>query len=1164
MSLDPGGAATTIQRKASRPEASALLRASAGSGKTKVLVDRLLKLMISGAPLKSVVAMTFTRKAAVEIKARLLKRVAKLARSDASSREIDLTELLGRTPSGSESSRASTLFEEILEDVAGLHIGTIHTFCQMLLSRFADEAGIDPGFGIIERTDDLWEEALERLERETGADADRTEGYADIGRNPPGARKRLHTVLEARMEIDRWLDRAARESGLEDRPRKAGDLLTLLRDDLARSLFAGTVIAGVEPELSLLASPLAAAAREMAGPGIDSVVAAEGADASNAFVRNMAVMRAELLSAADRFSSRPVPDVLPDLSNILLTRDGKIRKPRGHDCTKAERLAAFSDAALPLIDLLRLARLVRLYAENVTLLTAGLRALDIFADLKTRDRCLDFHDLERRAWELLQDFEVGMWVVYRLDDKLDHLLVDEFQDTNRNQWDVMKPFVDEFVSAQSPDGVPRTVFFVGDVKQSIYGFRGACPELFGQVADDLRRRAEVDPLTLPTNFRSLPAVVGAVGDLFEADPLCGLLPDDAERDSVRQIPWREDGPGEVTVLPPVADEEDGPDGQEICAAMAVRIIKRILAEKRVGREGGGDRAANYGDILMLSRNRTHLDVYVKALREAGIPFVPPGRGALARSREVADIRLLLRWLIFPQDDPALATVLRSPLMRVDERRLQSLLAARKGTLWLTLAGTGKSPGRAAELGLERETGLLSEWRRHIGRETSHALLRRIYRDSDALDSYHLALGEQARYNLLRLHDLALTHDMGSFPSPRRFLDAIEQAALRQDEEEASLPESDRGRVKIMTIHGAKGLEAPFVLLVDAASPMSREDPDRIDLGGGGDGPLLFGVRKEHRDVDEGNETAVSLAATAAVTRTRREEANLLYVALTRARDEIFVLGAEPTRSLIKPSYLKWIAEARGGCDKVPDWLADASGDVGAANRIPGVAEKGDTVRYESWDPVGNTESVRLCIPSAASGKSHHYHDGATRLAAEESASAEAAAGEREPIRKPVREAADRGTRIHLWLQRAAESGSMPTGDTEEWAEARAVFENPGLDWIFRPGTARGFCEIPFIHRNVSSEGDVSNERMLGVIDRLLVTDDEVIIIDYKSNRVDPAETPRLVEHYRPQLAAYREGLAGIFPGRAVSTWLLFTHVRGPAGTGLPIKVSDSDHGAQGA
>ncbi len=1157
MNPDPIREATLMQRKASRPDASAVLRASAGSGKTKVLIDRLVRLMLFGAPLKSVVAMTFTRKAAVEIKSRLLRRVAGLARADEAARAADLEKLLGRTPSERETALAATLFEQILDDGAGLHIGTIHTFCQMLLSRFADEAGVDPGFGILENTDDLWEEALERQEKEAGADPERASAYAGIGKNPPAARKRLDIMRHSRMELDRWIDRAAAEAGLERSDPRGSAMLPHLRRDLARRLFAGSALADMEPELAALARPLAAASRTLAGPGLDAVAAAEGPDATPTFSKNIAGMRADLLALAERLATEPVADLLPEIAAIPLTGQGSVRKLRGRDKTKAERQAAFAESVGPLLDLLRLAALVELFDANIRLLTVGLRALDIYAELKIRDRGLDFHDLERRAWELLRDFEVGPWVVYRLDEALDHLLVDEFQDTNRNQWDVMAPFAAEFTAGDSPEGRPRSVFFVGDVKQSIYRFRGACPELFGKVAAELEKRAGIEPLTLPTNFRSLPAVVDSVGELFESDPLRGLLPDDAERRSVRQIPYRGDGPGKVTILPPIPDDPDGADGQQTCAAMTVAIIERILATRRVRVDDHSDRPARFGDILMLSRNRTHLAVYEKALRTAGVPFVPAGRGALARSREVADIRLLLRWLIFPQDDPALASVLRSPLMRVDERRLQALLAARrerKGSLWGALKGGGKRPGLAARLGLERETDLLAGWRKAAAGD-AHALLRRIYRESDAPDRYHLALGEQARFNLLRLHDLALAHDQAPFPSPRRFLETIEQAAIRQDEEEAALPESDSGRVRMMTIHGAKGLEAPFVLLIDAAAPMSREDPDRVALGEGGhdptgDGALLFGVRKEHRDRENGNETAVSAAAAHELERSRREEADLLYVALTRARDELFVLGAEPSRNLTKPSYLKWIIEARGGSDPIPDWLAGAAG--GGAAATPTTAGEAAMESYAAWTPAGMSARIKLRHPSAAAIEPSA--ETATPAAAP-AANPDApvmATSDGEPL--DAAEAADRGTRIHLWLQRAAETGAMPPGEGEEWEEARAVFANPGLEWVFRPESGRGFCEIPMIHRNVPGSGTVVEERTIGVIDRLIDTGREIRIVDYKSNRIGTGDIGRMVEHYRPQIEAYREAMAAADPDRPVRAWLLFTHVPGPDGPGLPVEV----------
>jgi len=776
----------------------------------------------------------------------------------------------------------------------------------------------------------------------------------------------------------------------------------------------------------------------------------------------------------------------------------------------------------------------------------GLRALDHYAALKRRDRCLDFHDLERRAWRLLGDLEVGPWILYRLDARLDHLLVDEFQDTNRNQWEILKPFAEEFLAGPAEDGRPRSAFFVGDVKQSIYGFRGARPGIFGEAETLLAEQSGQPTLTLPTNFRSLPAVVEAVGEIFRAPPLSELLPP-GEAETADQIPHRDDGRGLVLITAPVEGGE-GEDPHEAAATRARRAVERILRDGRVV-EDDVERPARYGDILLLARTRTHLAAYETALRNAGIPVVPAGRGALARSREVQDVLLLLRWLVFPADDAALAGVLRSPLFRVGEAAFQHLLARRldrgggRGSLWRAL-GADDAPADLAGAAT-----LLRDWLGRVGRESVHRLLRRIYRDTRATRAFGSALGEQARYNLLRLHDMALAHDRTSFPSVRGYLAEVERAAVREDQEEAVLPDSDRGRVRMMTIHGAKGLEAPYVLLVDHAHPMDRE-PDRLVLGDphGESGPLVTGLRKPHRDPAAG--TAVSDAAERALAEIRREQADLLYVAMTRARDELIALGAAPAKSVQAPSFARWLESGPRGFDATPDWLehdGDCDGDATAARDAAAASPP------RTWEPCGWQPLLETVSPSLHAAPPLLEDTTANdRLVATETADGAQDAPWPDPAAREAAQA--HGTAVHAWLERATEDGEMPAGEDRAWNEARAVFDNSTHAWIFRPDVGEAYCEVPVIARR-TGDGDGPERRILGAVDRLLLGEEEIVIVDYKSNRVSEDDLAAVVDHSRPQMAAYAEALAEAFPGRPVRCVLLFTALAGDDGPGLVVKLT---------
>jgi ATP-dependent helicase/nuclease subunit A len=1223
--------ARAVQRRAADPQISAVLRAAAGAGKTRVLVDRFVRLCLASASPRAILTVTFTRRAAVEIQERLLHRVRRYALLPPRDLRSELTDLLERPPTGPEEQRARGLHAELLEDLSGLHVGTIHSFCQRLLGRFAAEIGLDPHFRVLEHEQELWDEALIRLQSEVATDGAARRALAALGNGPAQAKQSLCRLREDRVHLERWLERVKRaepqgppsgspQGSPPDRrparrrqPLPGGasggrrvDLLPALERELREAL-----LADADPALPPRPQPVdlavqASGAIERLCAALPSVRQIDG-QPTPALGRQIESMVAGLRPIGQALAGlapdeeatgedeilrreRVFADLVAQANALVLTRAGRVHKLRGSKSLAAERQRAMVRALVPWLEMLdRLGR-VRLYDRNVNLLRFGLRALDIYDELKHRDRCVDFQDLERLAWSLLNG-EHGPQVQYRLDEKIDHLLVDEFQDTNRNQWEILRPFAEEFLAGGSARGAGRSVFLVGDVKQSIYAWRGAEPALLAEVSGWLTRQADAPALTLPTNFRSLPAIVGTAGRLLNCGRLPDLLPP-GEACLAVQAAARAEGPGEVVFLPPFgADGESGEaDPERAAARAAVQIVRHLCSAGQIPDNG---RRPRYGDILVLMRSRTSGAVYEQAFREAGIPIVPSGRGQLAASREVRDMLCLLRWLVYPDDDAALAGVMRSPLLRVPEPVFQRALAGRgRGSLW---AGLRRLAG---ELGLRSEVALLERWRERLGFEGAHELLRRIYHDGHATERFAGALGEQARYNLLRLHDLALGPASGEGTTLRRLGAAIQRAAESSTEEEATPPEQAEGRVRFMTVHQAKGLEAPVVLLVDAARPL-REDVDRVSLGA--DGPRLYDLRRsDHEppwlgDLHEAGlpppGTILGAAAAAARTAQLAEQANILYVAITRARDRLYVLGAEPgTNRRGTESHLGWLQEAAAAAASrppaehldpttaaaldgppyrldPPPWLAGGpvSGEdrrdpapetAAGASGMEGTPGPG----WASWHPAPQRPLVKIISPSGLAGG--RARGGAT---------GGSGAGDRDGARA-------HGTEVHRWLQAACEAGEMGPGSGPAHQEAEAVFLNPTLAWIFHPerGGGRGWSEVPFIlwrsegagprtggpPSRTATRGRGPQERLLGQIDRLILRPDpeggaaRADIVDFKSDvcQATAGEIGALVERYRPQLEAYREAVAAIHPGRAVHLWLLLTHPHTTTGRGVLVPV----------
>ncbi len=1136
------------QELAADPDVNVVLEAAAGSGKTTVLVDRYLRLCLGGAGVdpQAVLAITFTRKATIEIKQRIQQRVLALARLAGDDLAAALRDLLGHDPTRAESVRAAWFHDVLLADPAGRGIDTMHAFCQRVLGRFAAEAGLDPAFTVLDerQEEERRDEALDQLEATLAREPDALREYAALAGSYGGARKAVATLFAHRVHLQRWIDRVAPPptSAPAALGRALLPCLPALRADLRAGLLADTVWhndADVDP--ATLAPALAHALRRLAGPGLAAVRDHAGGKQTDKFREGLDQLGTSARTLADVCDAEParcLEQVVPQAASLLLTAGGSVRKKLATNSpVPAGYQPVYQVALLPVLALIQQARLAMLFAHNVRLLRVMLQALDRYAAVKRRDRVVDFQDLEYLALRLLTDPHTGPQVHFRLDARLDHLLLDEFQDTNRNQWDLLRPLLEEILAGG--DDPPRTAFIVGDVKQSIYSFRGAEPSVFGRAREWFRMLPQARVLELPTNFRSVPAVVDAVGTLCNREPLATILGDEAA--SARQEAARQDD-GRVVFLAPFAPG-DAASGHERAAAATVTLVQRLLAGPGLRRD----------DILVLCRTKTHVAVYESALRRAGLAFTPAGRGLLARSREVQDVLALLRWLTYPADDVAGATVLRSPIVRALEATVQALLQARLG------AGRRRTlrevlTSEAAAHGLADAQARLEGWFEPAGRLTPHDLLRLVFRDGELLERFEIAGGEQARFNLLRLTDLALGSERRG-GSLRAFVDELDLAALVGGEEEGTLPGEDgSGRVRVMTIHAAKGLEARVVILVDAAA--DRNDKVALlDLGAAGaDGPWVTGLSS-----DEIAGIALPDATTLppplaprladAIGRQRREDAHVLYVAMTRACDQLFVLGGESQRGG-DSSYLEWLHEADTDGAYWRDDENLAADDDAEATPTAGVATSAARARLRPWTPPSLSPRLRVENPS--------------RLAhADPTAGAPDAREERDPDDAAAPPAAAdaatrRGTAIHLWLERAARAGAMPPGAGEPWEVAAAVVRNPELRWIFAPGSGvRGFCEQPMLH-HVSTEGH-TEVRRYGSIDRLLVRPEGIDVIDYKSDRVDsPAEVDERVAGYGPQLAAYRDALAAVYPDRPIRCWLLFTHVTTPAGRGMLREVIQED------
>ncbi len=1097
------------------PGVSAWVSAAAGTGKTRVLTDRVLRLLLEGNRPGRLLCLTFTKAASAEMTNRVHGRLADWARLSDAELGDDLDSLLGTPASEEHRRRARRLFAEVLEAPGGLRIQTIHAFCESVLGRFPLEADLAPHFAVAdERTAaELLDEARERVLSQARHDGDLG---AAIGEIIAHVNERDFADVMAKTILER-----SRLGRLIARHGSLAEVVAAVRRGLG--------LAVGEDERSILA----AACEDGALDGAALKHAAEAmlhggkTDARNG--QTIAQWLADpVLRVAD----------FEHYLGVYFTKGGRGEERKS--LVHAEALALAPDAA----DVLRAEaarltavreRLNAAYGLGVTaaLLRLGAALIEAYSALKRRRAMLDYDDLILRARDLLQRPGVAPWVLYKLDGGLDHILIDEAQDTNPEQWEVIAALAEEFFAGEGARETERTIFAVGDAKQSIYGFQRADPASFARWREYFAERvaAAGQPwraVELVRSFRSAEPVLAAVDRVF-APPAVhqGVVFDDRV---VRHESSREGQAGVVEVWPlEKPDEPTDPgiweppvaraDSRGPSARLADRIARCIsgwFARDELLPSRG--RPIRPGDIMILVQRRSaFVDEMVRALKQTGIDSAGIDRLIISDEIAVMDLIALGRFALLPEDDLTLAVVLRSPLVGLAEEELFRLAYGRgEATLWRTLV-----EGARDELHLHQ----------------AHAFLAAALARADFMppfEFYAEALGAGGRRNLVsrlgpeanepidELLGRALEYERDHVPSLQGFLHWLYagNAEVRRD--------LDHGRdeIRVLTVHGAKGLEAPIVFLPDTCRVPTHDDP----LLWPGDDLVLWRPRRDRED------PVARAARETAQARQREEYRRLLYVALTRAEDRLYVCGWETRNGRGKDC---WYDLVRGAIEPLADRATLEGGDEGL--RLESV-QRGPPDRPD--EPPAWAHETGPVPPWAE-----------RRVLAEAPAAApltpsrpEDEAAVRSPLDAEDQAASRRGFLVHRLLEtlpdlaageRAAAARHFLAQPALGLDEAEAaeiaqqtlgVLDDPAFAMIFGPGS----------RAEVSLSGRLGDRVVSGRIDRLAVLEDEVLVVDYKTNRKPPADQAGVPALYVRQMATYRALLSEIYPGRKVRCALLWT------------------------
>ena len=1127
---------STLQ--AADPGRNATVHASAGTGKTWLLVTRILRLLLAGARPDSILAVTFTRKAAAEMQQRVTERLYALMCADETALD-DMLEQCGMQPDTGTRTRARQLYEENLFNPYSLRATTFHAFCQELLQRFPLEAGITPGFELSEATGLLEQQARDALVNESS--------------------NKDHPINQALDQLTEGCD------GL-------GNTQTALRSFLSHRSDWWAYIQGQSEPLSYATRQLEQlldinSKQDPLGNFPDDSQRARLKTFCRLLARNTTATntkQADMLTAA--LDASVGPDEFYDtITPVFLTGEGKPRS-RKYGKAQCKRLGEqneqtfielheqICDALLDIKD--RKARCNTL-TTSVAWITAGMQLLTHYQRIKQEQRLLDFSDLEWKACELLNQSNHASWIQYKLDTRIDHLLVDEFQDTNPTQWRLLLPLLQELAAGN--DDRARSVFLVGDKKQSIYSFRRANPALLGEASDWLHENLQANSYPLDASRRSAQAIVDCVNTVFGIPPLMQRL--DGFNEHTTHLPGMY---GRVELLPLTTSATPGASGETEAllrnplhapriihedqryaneAKMIACSIQALIQNKTAVTKDNLTRALHYGDIIILLRQRTHASAYEQALRDLQIPCLSDSKGALLDNLEVHDLECLLNVLISPYDNLALAQVLRSPVFGLSSEQLIPLATADSGTWYERLAGlAGSSTAQQAPFAAIHAQ--LEHWRTLTGQIPVHDLLDRIFHEAEVFQRYEaafpVALKPRVHASLTRFIELALEVDNGRYPSLPRFLDQLNR--LRQSEndqpDESAPEEADSQRVRLMTIHGAKGLEAPVIFLADtAATQRSRSAHNAlVDWPRDSDRPLHFLLAGNKAKQD--SVTAGLLEKQAQDD--QREEANLLYVAITRARQYLFISGnqketaaADSWYGLIQQALVDWKTSAEGN----PFHETGTLSEPGTSPATPASMSTADP-RLSRALPVEKRQ--RLIAPSRA------LHATAMNDGDEDGR--------------------ERGTAIHLMLEQltgqpAPAPDTLPSAVANTlqreasdpecqawWQEALQTIRNPQFRFLFdQTQYQQVFNEVPIQYL----DGD---HLVYGIIDRLIVSDGTAYVIDYKTHRwADKESLPRLTDRYRPQMRLYADCVAKLWPGMSIKPLLLFT------ACGELVAMDDSDY-----
>ena len=1124
-----------LQQIASNPKNSAWVFASAGSGKTKILTDRVLRLLLDNVSPSKILCLTFTKVAAAEMQSRINSELAKWILCDNVELRKKLTALSGDFPTENELKRARILFVKILDEESKIKVQTIHSFCQTLIKIFPFEAKVKPNFEVLESNQEklllktaqkevlkkaLVNEKLKKLVQETNAKL-HEESFSGLVANLLNKKEQLNSLKEKFFGIENIIAEIFKNFGVGNEDGNAKkQILKQVQDDDARNALdddarnaldddagnaldddAGNVLGQTQrfrhPEL--VSGSIHIFQKFAAQINHKSHLKLAFELENSGLISNI-----KLATAIRNFLKNITLENFSDYKSAFFTQEGNPRKLTKNIAANLELTSIFSDCCQLINDFSDQINSLKIANDSALLLRFVDHILENYSQLKKQNSVLDYNDLIVETNRLLANPDFSNWVKLKMDSSFDHILIDESQDTNHQQWNIIKALSEDFFTGLSSSNKSRSIFIVGDEKQSIYSFQGAEPnisaEIFAHFAEKLGNNLK--KIELNNSFRSQAKILQAVDDVFSKEERKKAISKVSEFQAHKPI---REGLGKVEIWPQIQKEKT--EKKEISFEWKIDFSKdetqeeeEILAEiiARKIHLKVDSKSANYGDFMILLRNRTNgFDkALAKFFHQYQIPFTSVSKIKFSENILIQDLLSAAKFVLLPRDDLNLACLLKSPIFAISEEELFEICQfknERETTIFNILGQLEKF--REIKNNLDE---LITKSQQLNCFEFFYFLLHQKNHQQNFLATFGHENLEILDKLLLSVFDFCQNFS----PNLQKYLEFIEKLDF-----EISLSSDENDRVKITTIHSAKGLQAPIVMLPDCSYNFNqllsaKEEISWIEFGE--DKIPVWCRKKEDENLLLKKHRADKLREA------KEEYLRLLYVAMTRAENELYVGSFGKAKD--PECWYEIVKNSVTGVEvlELEEFLKMAEIENSSVKKIP----------KQVQDEAAREMSLSVKF-------SHRHSELDSRSIAQNQIKPSQIKGRL--VHKIFEVIGKNSAEDKNWLQEIAKK----IIEKEEFLSEREKnkIQQDLSDFIGSQHFEKLFSG------KISCEVDIVGQKNLKRIDLLVEKENEVLIVDYKSDETLPDVVP---QQYLRQLNGYKKLVEGIYAGKEIKIAIFWT------------------------